>query len=306
MKTGFCGPGLMGAPMIRHLLRAGYPVQVWNRTPAKAQALVADGAQLAATPAALFDSTEGVLLCLADAEAVEEVVFGPVGVLSPLSSARGAQDKLACQPHVRWIVDHSSIAPQATRRLAQRAAAVGVGWIDAPVSGGVGGAVAGTLAVMAGGDAEYLQQAMPLLQTYAARITPMGAVGAGQTAKLCNQAIVTATLAAIAEALSLAQRSGLDAARLAEALAGGWADSVLLQTFVPRMTHPGAAPQPVIGALKTFQKDVEAVAAAAGETGTPMPVASTVQQLLRLGMAHGLGETDLSGFIDILHMRPRA
>jgi 2-hydroxy-3-oxopropionate reductase len=125
----------------------------------------------------------------------------------------------------------------------------------------------------------------------------MGEVGAGQTAKLCNQTIVTATVAAIAEAVSLAQRSGLDAAKLTEGLAGGWADSVLLQTFVPRMTQSGLAP---IGALRTFQKDVDTVAAAAYETGTPMPLSSTVQQLLRLGAAMGLAEADLSAFIDVL------
>ncbi|MBB5442254.1 hypothetical protein HDG38_000850 [Paraburkholderia sp. WSM4177] len=117
----------------------------------------------------------------------------------------------------------------------------------------------------------------------------MGEVGAGQTAKLCNQAIVTATVAAIAEAVSLAQRSGIDAAKLSEALAGGWADSVLLRTFVPRMTQSGLAP---IGALRTFQKDVDTVAATAYENGTPMPVASTVQQLLRLGAAMGLADAD--------------
>ncbi|MFM0502281.1 NAD(P)-dependent oxidoreductase, partial [Paraburkholderia caffeinilytica] len=173
----------------------------------------------------------------------------------------------------------------------------GVGWIDAPVSGGVAGATAGTLAIMAGGAAADVEAVTPLLGAYSARVTHMGAVGAGQTAKLCNQAIVTATLAAIAEAVSLAQRSGIDAAKLTEGLAGGWADSVLLQIFVPRMTQSGLAP---IGAFRTFQKDIDTVAATAYETGTPMPVSSTVQQLLRLGAAMGLGEADLSAFIDVL------
>ncbi|MGF6780690.1 NAD(P)-dependent oxidoreductase [Paraburkholderia sp. GAS334] len=290
MEIGFCGPGLMGAPMIRHLLRAGHAVHVWNRTRAKSEALQADGAQVVDTPRELVGHAEAIVLCLADAAAVEAVVFGDHGVLAPAAHAE-ARGKL------RWIVDHSSIPPGVTRRLAERAAAAGVGWVDAPVSGGTVGAVAGTLAVMAGGEAADVEAVTPLVKAYAARVTHMGAAGAGQTTKLCNQAIVTSTVAAIAEAVTLAERSGIDAARLTEALAGGWADSVLLQTFVPRMTQPGFAP---LGALKTFQKDVDTVAATAVETGTPMPVSGTVQQLLRLAVAGGLADADFTAFIDVL------
>ncbi|ASL45717.1 2-hydroxy-3-oxopropionate reductase [Burkholderia sp. AD24] len=287
MEIGFCGPGLMGAPMIRHLLRAGHTVHVWNRTRAKAEALIADGATVVDTPRELAACCDAVLLCVADAAAVEETVFGADGLLSGVQMSEPSR--------VRWIVDHSSIPPAATRAFAQRAA--GIGWIDAPVSGGVAGAKAGTLAIMAGGAEADVEAVKPLLSAYAARVTHMGDVGAGQTTKLCNQTIVTATLAAIAEAVSLAQRSGIDAAKLTEGLAGGWADSVLLQIFVPRMTQSGLAP---IGAFRTFQKDIDTVAATAHETGTPMPVSSTVQQLLRLGAAMGLGEADLSAFIDVL------
>lgn len=289
-ELGFCGPGLMGAPMIRHLLGAGHAVRVWNRTPAKAEALVADGAQVAATPREMAQHADVVLLCVADAAAVDAVVFGAHGLLDERA---GEADR----PRVRRIVDHSSIPPDATRALAARAAALGVGWVDAPVSGGVGGAQAGTLAVMAGGEAADVEAVAPILAAYSARVTHMGAVGAGQTTKLCNQAIVTATVAAIAEAVSLARRSGIDAAKLPEALAGGWADSTLLRMFVPRMTQDGLEP---IGALKTFQKDVDTVAAAAAQTGTPMPVSGTVQQLLRLAAAMGLAQADFSGFIDVL------
>jgi 2-hydroxy-3-oxopropionate reductase len=314
VETGFCGPGLMGAPMIRHLLRAGHTVHVWNRTRAKAEALRAEGAHVVDTPRELAARCDAVLLCVADAAAVEQTVFGPAGLLDgepgaghPGAGAPAAGDPAASR-RLRWIVDHSSIPPAATRALARRAADVGaqggaagsaapIGWIDAPVSGGVAGATAGTLAIMAGGAASDLAAVRPLLDAYAARVTHMGEIGAGQTAKLCNQAIVTATVAAIAEAVSLAQRSGIDAAKLTEALAGGWADSVLLRTFVPRMTQSGLAP---IGALRTFQKDVDTVAATAYETGTAMPVASTVQQLLRLGAAMGLADADFSAFIDIL------
>ncbi|WP_213295750.1 NAD(P)-dependent oxidoreductase [Paraburkholderia sacchari] len=296
-ELGFCGPGLMGAPMIRHLLHAGNTVHVWNRSPAKAEALVADGAQVAATPAVLAQHADVVLLCVADGAAVEQVVFGEHGLLAAAKGEGGQAVR------VRRIVDHSSIPPELTRELAARAAALGVGWVDAPVSGGVAGAQAGSLAVMAGGTAEDIEAVAPILAAYAARVTHMGGPGAGQTTKLCNQAIVTATVAAIAEAVGLARRSGIDAAKLPEALAGGWADSTLLRTFVPRMTQDGLVP---IGALRTFQKDVDTVADAARQTGTPMPVAGAVQQILRLGAAMGLAEADLSGFVDVLQTPRRA
>ncbi|KVG70282.1 NAD(P)-dependent oxidoreductase [Burkholderia ubonensis] len=287
MEVGFCGPGLMGAPMIRHLLAAGHRVGVWNRTRAKSEALAADGARVVDTPRALAEQVETVLMCVLDARAVGDVVFGPDGLLSGDAAAR----------RVRRIVDHSSIPPGVTGDYAKRAADLGVGWVDAPVSGGVPGAQAGTLAVMAGGRAEDLDAVRPLIDAYAARITHMGDAGAGQTAKLCNQAIVTATVTAIAEAVGLAQASGIDAARLAQALAGGWADSVLLQTFVPRMTSGGHTP---IGALGTFQKDVDTIADAARDTGAVMPVSATVQQVLRLGAAMGLADADFAAFIDIV------
>ncbi|QPS42484.1 NAD(P)-dependent oxidoreductase [Burkholderia humptydooensis] len=291
VDVGFCGPGLMGAPMIRHLLSAGHRVHVWNRTRAKADALAVHGAQVVDTPAELAARAETVMLCVLDAQAVGDVVFGASGVLAGDAAARRA----------RRIVDHSSIPPAATRAYAARAAALGASWVDAPVSGGVPGAEAGTLAVMAGGPQADVDAVRALIGAYASRVTHLGDAGAGQTAKLCNQAIVTATVTAIAEAVGLAQASGIDAARLAEALAGGWADSVLLQTFVPRMTGTG---HPSIGALRTFQKDVDAIADAARDTGAVMPVAAAVQQVLRLGAAMGLAQADFAAFIDIV--RPQA
>lgn len=294
MDIGFCGPGLMGAPMIRHLLGAGHDVWVWNRTRAKAQALAAEGAHVVDAPRELVAHAQAVFLCVSDTAAVREVVFGLGGVLGEDTADAGAG-------RVRWIVDHSSIAPAATREFAARAARDGVDWIDAPVSGGVPGAQAGTLAVMAGGAGESVAALEPVMRAYAARVTHMGEAGAGQMTKLCNQAIVCATVAGIAEAVGLAQAAGIDASRLPEALAGGWADSVLLRTFVPRMTEAGHAP---IGSLKTFQKDIDTVADAARSTGAAMPVVGAVQQVLRLGAAMGLGDADLAAFIDIV--RPQA
>lgn len=294
MELGFCGPGLMGAPMIRHLLHAGHGVWVWNRTRAKAEALLPDGARVVDVPRDLVPHVQAVFLCVADTRAVEDVVFGLGGILGEDTADAGAG-------RVRWVVDHSSIAPAATREFAARAAEHGVGWIDAPVSGGVPGAQAGTLAVMAGGAGADVAALEPVIRAYAARVTHMGEAGAGQLTKLCNQAIVCATVAGIAEAVGLAQAAGIDAARLPEALAGGWADSILLRTFVPRMTESGHEP---IGSLKTFQKDIDTVADAARTVGAALPVVGAVQQVLRLGAAMGLGEADLAAFIDIV--RPQA
>jgi 2-hydroxy-3-oxopropionate reductase len=293
MEIGFCGLGLMGVPMVRHLMRAGHHVWVWNRTRARADALGADGARVVETPRELAARVDAVFLCVTDAHAVEEIVFGLGGLLGEDNVDSGAS-------RMRYIVDHSSISPSSTREYAARAAPFSVAWVDAPVSGGVPGAVAGTLAIMAGGAAEDVAALTPVIGAYAARVTRMGEVGAGQTTKLCNQAIVCATVAAIAEAVGLAERSGIDAALLPEALAGGWADSVLLRTFVPRMTSTG---HEMLGSLKTFQKDMDAVAEAARETGAVMPLAGTVQQVLRLGAAMGLAHADFAAFIDVV--RPR-
>lgn len=284
MDVAFCGLGLMGAPMVRRLLAAGHRVTVWNRSAGKAAALAAEGARAAATPAQAAEHADAVLVCLRDAAAVEAVVFGAGG----LREAAG----------LRWIADHSSIAPEATRRFANSLKAnCGAEWLDAPVSGGVSGVEAGTLAVMAGGSESVFEEAARVMAAYAARITRMGEVGAGQATKLCNQTIVASTVLAIAEAVALAQRNGIDVARLPEALAGGWADSRPLQVFVPRMVQ---AHEHSIGALSTMLKDVETVAAVARAAGLPMPLTSTVQQVLRIAAGMGLADAELSSVVCVM------
>ncbi|HUH61034.1 MAG TPA: NAD(P)-dependent oxidoreductase [Candidimonas sp.] len=278
MKLGFCGLGLMGAPMVRRLLAAGHDVLVWNRTPEKTMALAALGATPVAHPADMARECGVVCLCLFDAPAVEAVVFGPNG--------------LAVGDALRCVVDHSSIPPDLTRAMAARLSHEnGAAWIDAPVSGGVGGAEDGSLAIMAGGAADLVRTLTPLLMAYAKRVSHMGDIGAGQTTKLCNQTIVATTIAAIGEAIALATASGVDASRLSEALAGGWADSTLLRIFVPRMTSP---PQGKLAGLNTMLKDLDTVAALAQQQGTPMPVSASAQQVYRLARLMGLGDQDVS------------
>ncbi len=264
--------------MVRRLLAAGHQVKVWNRSAAKTRPLEALGAEVATTPREAATEVEGVLMCLFDAEAAQHVVFGPEGV----DQAKG----------LKWLVDHSSIAPQATRELAQRLkASSGADWIDAPVSGGVAGVEAGNLTVMTGGAQAHMAQATAVIRAYASHVTHMGPSGAGQITKLCNQTIVATTVAAIAEAIALAERNGIDGYKLATALKGGWADSKPLQVFVPRMTQ--VQPQS-IGALATMLKDVDNVMTAAQASDTPLPLMATVQQQLRAACAAGLGQAELS------------
>jgi 2-hydroxy-3-oxopropionate reductase len=278
MKIGFCGTGLMGTQIALRLLQAGHTLYVWNRSQAKLASLTSAGASSVGSPAAAAAASEIVCLCLLDARAVEEVVFGIDGI----ASATGP----------RLLIDHSSISPARTRIFSEKLrASSGMTWIDAPVSGGTAGAQAGNLTIMAGGSAEAVKQAREVMGAYATRITHMGAVGAGQATKLCNQTIVAATILSIAEAIALARNSGLDPALLTEALDGGWADSKLLRIFVPRMVEP---PATLLGALKTMLKDVDAVADLAQLSGTAMPVGAAVQQVFRLAESLGLGAEDLS------------
>ena len=283
MKLAFCGLGIMGEAMVRRLLQAGHEVRVWNRTRAKAEGVVSLGARWCDTPAQAAQGVEGLLMCLMDAATVESVVFGPEGV----AQAQG----------LPWVVDHSSIAPGPTRELAQRLLHTnGAVWLDAPVSGGVAGVREGRLTVMVGGDVAALSRAEPALRAYAAQITHLGSSGAGQAAKLCNQIIVSTTVAAIAEALVFAERNGIDATRLPQALAGGWADSKPLQVFVPRMLQ--AQPES-IGALSTMLKDVDTALAVARDADAPLPVTACVQQQLRMASAIGLGAAELSALIGL-------
>ncbi|NYT63319.1 NAD(P)-dependent oxidoreductase [Alcaligenaceae bacterium] len=279
---GFCGIGLMGAPMARRLLQAGYRVQIWNRSLEKAQALQDAGAEIAASPAALAQTCQTIFLCLTDENAVEATVFGDQGI----HRAPGA-----------LLVDHSSISPTATKDFAARLfKASGHAWVDAPVSGGAASANAGTLTIMAGGPADAVARATPLMQAYAAQITHMGDTGAGQVAKLCNQTIVAASINAIAEAVALAQHNGIDAAGLSTALAGGWADSTLLQIFVPRMVTQVNQP---LGSVATMLKDLNNVAALADGTGTSLRVLTAVRQSFQLAVEQGLAQADLSEIVRV-------
>jgi 3-hydroxyisobutyrate dehydrogenase len=270
-KLGYLGLGMMGFPMTRRLLSAGHEVSVWNRSAAKARALIEAGAKLAANPREVAESASIIFMCVTDAAAVEDVMFGRDGI----AAARG-DGKL--------VVDFSSIHPDKARAIAVRLkAANGMGWIDAPVSGGTKGAEEGSLAVMAGGEAADIERVRPYVLVMARRLTHMGPTGAGQMTKLCNQVIVGCAMAVLAEATRLAVNSGIDAGKLPEALAGGFADSIPLQLFVPRMVQ--GIHSPPLGHIATLLKDLDTVGEVAHDTSTPVPMASLAAQLFRLAKA---------------------
>jgi 3-hydroxyisobutyrate dehydrogenase len=285
----FLGQGLMGQPMTLRLLQAGFRVHVWNRSRPKLQPALDRGAIEAETPREAAKAADIVLLCLLDTRAVEEVAFGADGI----SGAEGRG---------KVLVDHSSISPDATRTFAERLASrSSMQWVDAPVSGGVKGAQEGTLAIMCGGHPEAVDRVRPALAAYARNITHMGPAGAGQTTKLCNQVIVGSALAVIAEAVTLAQSAGVDASRLPEAFAGGFADSMPLRIWVPRMVSGYAEP---IGAANLFLKDLDNAADLARSTGTPLPMAGLARELFRVLAAQGRGDDDPAVLVT-LYRKPR-
>lgn len=284
-EIGFIGIGKMGLPMAMRLLASGARLTVFNRTSAKLRPLEEAGAATVDSPAAVAARADVVLLCLTDTTAVEAITFGQSGI-----AAGGSAGKL--------LVDCSSIAPAATRHMAERLfSKTGMHWVDAPVSGGVEGARRGTLIFLCGGERTHVERLRPLLAHLGQRSTHMGAVGSGQTAKLLNQAIVSCNLAVIAETLALARRAGVGAARLPGALAGGFADSLPLQVYGPRMAAPGA--EEPMGEIATMWKDVANVLDLARGLHAAMPMTAAAEALYRQAAGSGYLQEDLDSLIHL-------
>ena len=274
----------MGLPMCRRLLAAGYTLWVWNRSDDKCAPLVAEGAKLARTPAELSQNADIVLTCLADTAVVEAVVFGEQGIAS---TARAGQ----------ILVDHSSCDPATTRAMAQRLLAeTGMQWIDAPVSGGTPGAEAGTLAIMAGGPVEAVEAVRPVLMNLGQRLTRMGDVGTGQVTKACNQMLVACNALVIAEVVALAEQAGVDAALIAPALAGGFADSKPLQILAPQMANREF--EPVKWHVRTLLKDLDTAVTLSRQEGSATPMTGLAAQLMRQHGSHGNLERDPATLIE--------
>jgi 2-hydroxy-3-oxopropionate reductase len=277
---GFIGLGLMGKPMAANLLKAGYPVVVHSRSQGPVEELVAAGARRGTSPADVARQATRVITMVPDSPDVERVLDGPDGVFSAL------------QPGT-IVIDMSSIAPGVARRLAERAASLGAAMLDAPVSGGDIGAINGTLSIMVGGDAAAFAAARPLFEVMGnpEKVIHIGGPGAGQLCKLCNQMVIGGTLAVAAEALALAKKSGVDAAKVREALLGGFAQSRVLEVHGDRALKNTFKP-----GFKThlFAKDMRNVVSTLAEHDCAAPVTAVVQQLLHATMAAGRGEDDNS------------
>jgi 3-hydroxyisobutyrate dehydrogenase-like beta-hydroxyacid dehydrogenase len=268
MEIGWIGTGIMGAPMARRLLRAGHRVRVFNRTPEKARALAADGATVVADAPEAARGAAAVFVMVPDTPDVESAVARIEPVLE-----RG-----------QLVIDMSTIAPEAERKIAARLAAAGVGYLDAPVSGGEQGAIDGALAIMAGGDAAAFERARPLLEPLGRRITHMGPPGAGQTAKLANQIAVALALEAAAEALLFARESGLDPARVLEAIGAGAAGSWQLQNLGPKIIARDYRPGFFI---RLIRKDLRLVDEAASQNRLALPGLKLMASMFNTASALG-------------------
>ena len=279
----FLGIGLMGSRMATRLIQAGFQVAVWNRTVSACDELIDIGAQ--ALELSNIGEYPVILICLADDKAVE-AVFEQI------------------QPNLKAkqvIVDFSSLSVAATKTLAQAATTHDVTWIDSPVSGGTAGAEQGTLVIFAGGDAQTITELTPIYNVLSQRVTRMGDTGTGQATKICNQLIVAANSALIAEAVALADRAGVDTTLLAPALAGGFADSKPFQILTPRMaTHTF---EPVQWKVQTLSKDLNNAVTLANNVNLDIPVAQKALLQLQTHQKNGFAEKDLATMIQLIEQK---
>lgn len=270
----------MGRPMAERLLSAGFTLAAYDVEVSRATAL---GARVAGSAAECARNCDIVMLCVPDGKAVEAAVFGRAGVADAANAAM-------------LLVDCSTIGPDLTRSLAARLEGTsGMRWVDAPISGGVAGASAGSLAAMCGGAAEDVERARPALDAFCARVSHMGPVGAGQATKMCNQVIVGCTLAVIAEAIHLAERNGISGRRLLEALSGGAAESWALRSFGARMAARDFSPPR--GAIGGMLKDLNLAATFAATTQAEHPMTEAAIAAIRRYVIKAGKEADTASLI---------
>ena len=283
-RLGYVGVGLMGRPMTQRLLGLGYEVRAFDIVPAQIDAVCAAGAAAARSPADAATGVDLVVLNLPTTEAVEQAVFGEGGVASVVRPPQ-------------LVIDFSTIKVDKCGAFAAKLRErTGAGWIDAPVSGGPPAAGSGALTIMAGGDPGEIERARPFFADVAGRFTHMGPAGSGMVAKMLNQLIVGCGHAVMAEAVVLAEAAGIDAARLPECLAGGYADSSLLQRLYPRMVERDFAPQ---GYVRQLLKDLEMVNEFAGGLKAPVPMMGEALSLYRM-LAHlGYSELDTAAVMKL-------
>jgi 2-hydroxy-3-oxopropionate reductase len=284
--VGFIGLGLMGKPMAHNLLKRGFPLVVHSRSPGPVDELAAAGAARATSPADVARQATRIITMLPDSPDVEQVLEGREGVFSAIT--RGT-----------ILIDSSSISPAVARRLANVAGTRGAVMLDAPVSGGEIGAIGGTLSIMVGGDADAFDAVRPILESmgHPERIVRIGDAGAGQLCKVCNQMVIGGTLAAVSEAFALAQKAGVDGAKVRQALLGGFAASRVLEVhgerILSRNYKPGFRAQ-------LYAKDYRVAAETLMAHDMPAPVTAAVHQLVTALVASGRGSDDYSAMAKVI------
>jgi 3-hydroxyisobutyrate dehydrogenase len=283
-KLGFVGLGTMGAAMAANLARAGFPLTVWNRTPGRAGPLVALGAVEAGSPRELAQASDVVVTCVTDSPQVDEVVFGTDGLAEGFTSGS-------------LLIDCSTISPASAREFAARLGELGVAMIDAPVSGGSEGAVAGTLTIMAGGAPADLERADDVLHAMGRSVTHLGPIGSGQVAKAVNQVILCGTYLGVAEGMVLAMKAGVDVEQLTAALAGGAAGSWVLSNRSGRMI---ADSYPLGFKIALHRKDMAIALELARRVGAVLPVAAMAASFEDGLIAQGHGDDDNSALARVV------
>ena len=283
-KVGFIGLGIMGKPMARNLLKAGYSLTVYNRSAAPVEELVSQGAKGAASNKEVAANSDNIVTMLPDSEDSEKAILGPDGVLE------GARPGSI-------VIDMSSIAPLVSQRIAAECAKKDVEMLDAPVSGGEPRAIEGTLAIMVGGKQEVFDKCYDLLKIMGSNVALTGNIGAGGVTKLANQIIVAANIEALSEALVLAQKAEVDAEKVFNAIRGGLAGSAVMEPKAPMMLDRNfQAGFPI----RLHQKDLRNVLQTAQELNVPLPVTALVQQMLGSLVNNGEGEADHSAILHFL------
>ncbi len=282
-RIGFIGLGLMGSRMAMNILKAGFPLTVWNRTREKMRPLLEAGAEGASSPKEVAERSDIIINIVTDSPDVEEVLLGPQGVI------HGARPGLI-------VIDMSTISPIVTRRIAEKLAEKGIRMLDAPVSGGIIGAEKGTLSIMVGGDYETFKECLPIFEAMGKTITYCGNHGMGQMVKAVNQILVSMTMLAVAEALMFASKAGLDLETTLKAVSGGAAGSWQLTNNGARLLRGDLEPG---FKVEHLLKDLRIIMEVAREINMPLPGTALAYQLYRSLMAEGLGEKGTQAVIKV-------
>lgn len=283
-RIGFIGLGIMGKPMVKNLMEAGYELVLYNRTREKAVELAADGAAVAESPMEVAEQSDIVITMLPDSPEVREAVAGEGGVFEGIKEGS-------------LVVDMSTIPPVVAEELAAAAGEKGVGMLDAPVSGGELGAEDGTLSIMVGGSEEDFERARPIFDTLGKTVVHVGEAGSGQVVKACNQIVVALVIEAVSEALVLGSKAGVDPAKVIEVLSGGLASNKVMEAkksfLLEHDFDPGFR-------IDLHHKDLGIALAAGREYGVALPVTAIVSQMLEALKAKGSGDRDHSGILTLI------